>query len=253
MKHSYLTASLLSFFSLTFASSSYAASIDLTNSSTVDTFGDVLIQSSDEAWLTNASTKDSDGDGNPFDDDANVDYNVSGDDPISSILLEIDLGLNPFSLTSFPQSFEGSAGLIISLDVITGDTLSFDWNFLTNQDTPDTDNNDYAFVTIGDSIIRLADTNSGSFLPGINAPGTAVFTEQTGIQSFTHTFNMTGTVNVGFGVIDIGDFITSSALSVENVQLTPIPEPLTILGAGTAIGFGGLFKKKLSKRNQKKG
>ncbi len=248
MKRSYLSASLLSFFSLTFAPSSYAASIDL-NSAT--TLGDVLIQSSDNAWLTNASTQDSNGDGNPFDDDENVDYNVSGNDPQSSLLLENLLGLDFFSLTDVGQSFEGSTGLFLSLNVNQGDTLSFDWNFLTNQDTPDTDNNDYAFVTIDDTIIQLADTNS-SFIAGISAPGTAVFSEQTGLESFAYTFDMTGTVNVGFGVVDIGDFITSSALSVENVQLTPVPEPLTILGAGTAISFGGFFKKKLSKRNQKK-
>ncbi len=52
-------------------------------------------------------------------------------------------------------------------------------------------------------------------------------------------------------MVDIGDFITSSALSVENVQLTPVPEPLTILGAGTAISFGGFFKRKLSQGQKK--
>lgn len=237
MKPSYLTASLLSFFSLTFAGSSYAASIDLNNATQL---GDVLIQSSNQAWLTNANSNG--------DDDINGNFNVSGDDPISSILLESTLGLDFFSLTSFAQTFEGSAGLILSLDVIAGDTLSFDWNFLTNQNTPDA-NNDYAFVTIDDTIIRLADTNS-DFIPGMSAPGTDVFSEQTGIQSFSYIFDTTGTVNVGFGVIDIGDFVTSSALSVENVELTPIPEPLTILGAGTAISFGGFFKRKLSKKTK---
>ncbi len=35
---------------------------------------------------------------------------------------------------------------------------------------------------------------------------------------------------------------------------TPVPEPLTILGAGAAIGFGGTFKRKLgkAKKNDKK-
>ncbi|MDJ0601561.1 MAG: PEP-CTERM sorting domain-containing protein [Crocosphaera sp.] len=31
----------------------------------------------------------------------------------------------------------------------------------------------------------------------------------------------------------------------------PVPEPLTILGAGTAIAFGGAFKRKLAKKNKK--
>ncbi|WP_412093201.1 PEP-CTERM sorting domain-containing protein [Crocosphaera watsonii WH 8501] len=32
---------------------------------------------------------------------------------------------------------------------------------------------------------------------------------------------------------------------------TPIPEPLTILGAGTAIAFGAGFKRKLAKAKKK--
>jgi hypothetical protein len=39
---------------------------------------------------------------------------------------------------------------------------------------------------------------------------------------------------------------------VEGGQLgflaTPVPEPLTLLGAGTAIGFGAFFKQELGKK-----
>jgi len=31
-----------------------------------------------------------------------------------------------------------------------------------------------------------------------------------------------------------------------------VPEPLTVLGAGTAIGFGSFFKRQLSKKQRKK-
>ncbi|MGK7939128.1 MAG: PEP-CTERM sorting domain-containing protein [Crocosphaera sp.] len=261
MKLSFLTASLLSAFGLTFVSSNYAASLDL---NTATTLGDVLIESSDEAWLTNANTEDIDGDGTPFDDDLNIDYNTSGNNPVSSLLLESSLGLNLFSLTGFPDSFEGSAAIFPSLDVKQGDTLSFDWVFLTNHVTPDLNNNDYAFVTINDTIITLADTNSFDsifFVPGISAPGTANFIERTGVigqDTFTYTFDTTGTVTVGLGLIDQGDFITSSALWVENVELTnaeltSVPEPsygVTILGLGMAMGISGFCKKKLSKRNK---
>ena len=44
---------------------------------------------------------------------------------------------------------------------------------------------------------------------------------------------------------------TGSAYVFTNSQ--PVPEPLTILGAGTAIGFGAFFKRKLAKKNQKQG
>ncbi|CCQ62703.1 PEP-CTERM sorting domain-containing protein, partial [Crocosphaera watsonii] len=32
-----------------------------------------------------------------------------------------------------------------------------------------------------------------------------------------------------------------------------VPEPLTILGAGTAVAFGASFKRKLAKKNKKQG
>lgn len=40
---------------------------------------------------------------------------------------------------------------------------------------------------------------------------------------------------------------------LKKIKVDVVPEPLTILGAGTALGFGGFFKKKLaSKKNNKK-
>ena len=40
----------------------------------------------------------------------------------------------------------------------------------------------------------------------------------------------------------------------KEISITPVPEPLTILGAGTALGFGTLFKRKLntSKKGKEK-
>ena len=37
------------------------------------------------------------------------------------------------------------------------------------------------------------------------------------------------------------------------VAFEAIPEPLTILGAGAAIGFGTAFKRKLAKKEVKRG
>ena len=44
--------------------------------------------------------------------------------------------------------------------------------------------------------------------------------------------------------------VTGGLVRVENIR--PVPEPLTILGAGTAIGFGTAFKKKLGKNKKNK-
>ncbi len=40
-------------------------------------------------------------------------------------------------------------------------------------------------------------------------------------------------------------------LSTSSLQVNAVPEPLTILGAGTAIAFGGAFKRKLGKKDKK--
>ena len=45
--------------------------------------------------------------------------------------------------------------------------------------------------------------------------------------------------------------ITNSGDFKLTYEYNAVPEPLTILGAGTAIAFGGAFKRKLAKKNKK--
>ncbi|EAZ91422.1 PEP-CTERM sorting domain-containing protein [Crocosphaera chwakensis] len=40
-------------------------------------------------------------------------------------------------------------------------------------------------------------------------------------------------------------------MTLDNVSVNAVPEPLTILGAGSAIGFGVSFKRKLANRKNK--
>ena len=79
---------------------------------------------------------------------------------------------------------------------------------------------------------------------------TGTFDGHTDKQIWEYEFDEAGTYKVAFGVIDIDDFIVTSALSVENVEV--IPEPLTILGTATAIGCGCGFKRSLKKTNKNK-
>jgi hypothetical protein len=44
--------------------------------------------------------------------------------------------------------------------------------------------------------------------------------------------------------------LAGDGIGFDNVTFAPVPEPLTILGAATAAGFGAFFKRKLSKANQ---
>lgn len=143
---------------------------------------------------------------------------------------------------------EGSA-IRQAITVNAGDVLSFRWNFLTVESTPDQTFNDFAFVTItpaGGTSATLANTffNGGNFMP---APGTG-FNEQTGYNNpvnngtFTFTFTQSGTFTVAVGVADVVDTAFVSGLLVDNFQVqgTAIPEPSTfaLLGLG-AVGLVG--------------
>jgi hypothetical protein len=56
-------------------------------------------------------------------------------------------------------------------------------------------------------------------------------------------FSTAGNYDIGIGVVDVGDSIGQSTLSVSNANLIPanvqsVPEPATVLGSLTALGFG---------------
>ncbi len=55
------------------------------------------------------------------------------------------------------------------------------------------------------------------------------------------------TVATGF----LNASVTKDGVSTFQMTVSAVPEPLTILGAGTAVAFGGFFKGKLSKKQKK--
>ncbi|WP_424102806.1 PEP-CTERM sorting domain-containing protein [Moorena producens] len=121
--------------------------------------------------------------------------------------------------------------------------MTFDWNFLTDEFTSSNSGtfNDFSFVSIAKMVDGLADTNSPLFIESLTD-----FDEETGFQSFSYTFETSGTYSLGIGVLDEDDFIVNSGLLIDNVELTPVPEPASILGllALSALGTGAAFKKK---------
>lgn len=195
--------------STTIASPAFAASV---NFNTWTGSGD-FTTSPNEATVTNAVFDGS--------DDGGTNYNVSGNDPNIFIDdLETFIGIAPESLGS--DAAEGSAIKTIFTGVQAGDVFSFDWNFLTY----DTVNIDRAFIAINNSIFNL-----------------------TGGTPFSYTFNTAGNYTVGIGVIDVNDVTDSSKLTVRNGNYEPVPEPLTVFGSLTALGFGAAMKRRLQKKN----
>ena len=70
--------------------------------------------------------------------------------------------------------------------------------------------------------------------------------------TYTQTINVTSATNAQLMFNHAGG--DNLGLLLDDVSLTvqAVPEPLTILGAGTAIAFGTAFKRKLSKKSKKK-
>ncbi len=216
-------------------------------------FGDVLIENAGQKATLSTSFFGDDSDVGAHD----LEFNQSGQ--LAEIVgfggLEDYLGIPVELLDVEGWAFEGSA-IKTELTVNTGDKLSFNWQFFTNETSTEIEEElrpfkDYAFVLIDEKIIKLADYQK-VVEAGLLEVETGTFDGQTDKHTWEYEFDEAGTYKVALGVIDIDDFIVTSALSVENVNLEVIPEPLTILGTVTAIGFGCGFKKSLKKSNSKK-
>ena len=83
--------------------------------------------------------------------------------------------------------------------------------------------NDYAFVVIGGVLTLLDDVFTGL-----------------GSGSFSHTFNAAGSIDVVFGIVDVGDYVGSSWLSIDSVRIATapatVPEPGSLVLALAGIG-----------------
>lgn len=128
------------------------------------------------------------------------------------------LGVESERLNERGEVFEGSA-MKTSFTVEAGDTLTFDWNFLS--DDFHAQNNDFAFFTLSTlEDIKLADTFS-SFSNSLNNPTS--FLRQTGFNTASYTFATAGTYTFGVGVVDVGDGSVDSGLMIDNVVLSRPP------------------------------
>ncbi|MEL7036767.1 MAG: PEP-CTERM sorting domain-containing protein [Cyanobacteria bacterium J06592_8] len=170
-----------------------------------------------------------------------TDFGSNSDRAIENFLNLSNGTLDNLSTTNATQ---GSA-ISQTFDVTAGQTLSFRWNFLTDEFTP-TVFNDMAFVSLAGVGQKLADTNSTFVLSSVSS-----FNEETGFATFSKTFDTSETIKLGIGVLDVLDSAVDSGLLIDEVTLTPknidpkpVPEPLSILGSLTALVFGAVMKKK---------
>lgn len=143
-------------------------------------------------------------------------FNLSGTSAADIALVEAAAGVPTYSL-DLPEPEYGREGSLVaqSFAVAAGDTLRFNFSFSTREDVFQ----DRAFVVLNGQVLTLA-TRS---LPGLPDAG------------FEYTFTSAGVATLGFGVVDTGDYLGVSTLSVSNLSVTAVPEPAT-----TALWLAGL-------------
>jgi hypothetical protein len=141
---------------------------------------------------------------------------ASGSGALDYIAFEPALGLAYDSLGA-GDTWDGSA-LQHSFTAAANTRVSFDWRLSTlNFDAGFADR---AFVVIDGSVLALGTVAAGAV-----------------VGSFSHTFASAGQHALAFGVVDVGDVVGVSSLTVSGLAVSAVPEPSAVLlllaGLGT--------------------
>jgi hypothetical protein len=156
--------------------------------------------------------------------------------------LPVGAGLSTGGLDINGPAMNGSA-IMQMITVSTGETLSFNYNFLTNAPSPASVGylaalDPFAFVT--QPVVTDFADNFSTLSP---APPTSGFLFETGIQTFSQTFTAPGTLSFGLGVVDVTTDQYSSGLAVSNFMLSSggFPDSWSTIGNVSASGGPGDF------------
>lgn len=174
--------------------------------------------------------------------------NQSGNNAVANSSLVSFFGVSPGSIKNGSRTGQEGSGFTISLGALSaGQTISFDYDFLTQEPTDGNGNPDFGFFTLTNQsgVVVLTDVLSAqdSILGG------GPFGNQTDYLTKTINVTSSGTYILGIGVADAGNASNDdapSALLVDNIQVT-VPEPTTIAfsiaGAGLLVALRSRFKK----------
>lgn len=169
----------------------------------------------------------------------------SGTDAVSTALLESSLGVLSGEIAALSPSGNApvhGSGVHQDFSVSVPSTLTFDWNFITNEIIPTGSYTDFVFWFLmpsgGGAPIAggsLADTSGSSFVP---SPA-ASFNDHTGYQStFSYDITTPGSYRIAIGVVDVLDDNFTSAVLLDNFQV--VPEPSTALLVALGLVMMGL-------------
>lgn len=178
---------------------------------------------------------------------------VSGTAAVSNLSLESFFNMQ---MNSSLIGLRGS-GVLIPFTVQTGDTtLTFQYDFLSNQPAQTTPKNDFALegiftgngptLTLQGSATRFAQVTGNTFsLFGTQSP----FIDHTGYQTFSINISglAAGNYNLGLAVeaLSGGSNQHDSGALIDNVQVVPEPTTIafSIAGASLLVALRSRFKK----------
>ena len=217
--------------------------------------GDSLALSATSLYMTTSAGVDddfNDVDEDGIDDDG-LDFNFSGMAPlwagggVGSIEDFTGHPAGEFDIGGFDGStsmaMEGSAFRLDNITVNAGDTVSFDWTFYTNEPETGALADAAYFSVLNQTTALLANAadgmNGDAGLSGFRAAIGGVYSQ---------TFAAAGTYSLVFAVVDTDDIATSSALAVNNLAITPVPEPRDWMLMLAGLGLVGLMVERSKRR-----
>ncbi len=171
--------------------------------------------------------------------------NQSGNNSVPAATLASFFGVSTGAILDGSTTGKQGSGFTINLGVLTaGQTISFDYDFMTQEPNDGSGNKDFAFYTLQlnsgtPSLAVITDVLSAqSNTPGSSNP----FGSQTNYLTMNISITQTGTYSFGLGMVDAGNPSddSPSALLVDNINVNAVPEPSSILllFAGTAVLVG---------------